>query len=86
MSESARLGAVNKLINQFAASIKHRPFINQLDKARTLAFIRGLRDIIACHPKMIPDPKVLDVEMFEITDEIKANNLDAIRQLRKDME
>ena len=86
MSESARLGAVNKLINQFAASIKHKPFVNQLDKARTLAFIRGLRDIIACHPKMIPDPKVLDVEMFEITDEIKANNLDAIRQLRKDME
>jgi hypothetical protein len=35
------------LVNQFASSIRHKPFCSELDKARVLAFIRALRLIIS---------------------------------------
>jgi hypothetical protein len=37
---------INKVINQFASSMKHRPFINDMDKSRTLVFIAALSDVI----------------------------------------
>jgi hypothetical protein len=44
-----KLRAINKVVNQFASSMKHRPFINDMDKARTLGFIAALRDVITQH-------------------------------------
>ena len=44
-----KLRELNKLINQFASSIRHKPFNNDIDKARTLGFIASLRDVIAAH-------------------------------------
>ncbi len=35
------------MVNQFASSIKHKPFHNELDKARALAFIRALRLVVS---------------------------------------
>ena len=31
-----KLRQINKLVNQFASSIRHKPFNNDIDKARTL--------------------------------------------------
>jgi hypothetical protein len=44
-----KLRQINKLVNQFASSIRHKPFNNDIDKARTLGFIASLRDVIAAH-------------------------------------
>ena len=44
-----KLRELNKLINQFARSIRHKPFISDIDKARTLGFIASLRDVITSH-------------------------------------
>ena len=44
-----KLRQINKLVNQFASSIKHKPFNNDIDKARTLGFIASLRDVITSH-------------------------------------
>ena len=44
-----KLRELNKLINQFASSIRHKPFNNDIDKARTLGFIASLRDVIVSH-------------------------------------
>ena len=47
--DEGKLRLVNKVINQFASSIRHRPFVNDIDKARTLGFIASLRDVITSH-------------------------------------
>ena len=57
--DEGKLRLVNKLINQFASSMKHRPFNNDNDKARTLGFIHALRDVIIQHGSK-PVPKRLD--------------------------
>ena len=44
-----KLRELNKLINQFASSIRHKPFNDDIDKARTLGFIASLRDVITTH-------------------------------------
>ncbi len=44
-----KLREINKLVNQFASSIRHKPFNNDIDKARTLGFIASLRDVITSH-------------------------------------
>ena len=57
--DEGKLRLVNKLINQFTSSMKHRPFNNDNDKARTLGFIHALRDVITQHGSK-PVPKRLD--------------------------
>ena len=47
--DERKLRLVSKVINQFASSMKHMPFTNDIDKARTLGFIASLRDVIAAH-------------------------------------
>ena len=47
--DEGKIRLVNKLVNQFASSMKHKPFINDMDKARTLGFIHALRDVITQH-------------------------------------
>lgn len=42
-----KLKQVNKLVNQFASSIQHKPLGDRLDNARVLAFIRALREVVA---------------------------------------
>ena len=44
-----KLRELNKLINQFVSSMKHKPFVNDIDKARTLGFIGALRDVITSY-------------------------------------
>ena len=57
--DDGKIRLVNKLINQFTSSMKHRPFVNEIDKARTLGFIHALRDVITQHGSK-PVPKRLD--------------------------
>ena len=61
-----KLRELNKLINQFASSIRHKPFVNDMDKARTLGFIRALRDVITTHgSKPVIQPKIYQAEIGE---------------------
>ena len=82
--DEGKLRLVNKLINQFASSMKHRPFNNDNDKARTLGFIHALRDVITQHgSKSIPKrldyaPPVWDVP----TAESKALNMQEIQKIK----
>ena len=66
-NDGSKLKQINKLINQFASTIKHRPFANELDKARVLGFIRSLRDVITSHgTKPLPNPpKIYQAELGE---------------------
>ena len=65
-SDSGKIKQIHKLVNQFASSLRHRPFANELDKARTLGFIHTLRDVITSHgSKPIMKPKVYQVELIE---------------------
>ena len=66
-NDSSKLKQINKLINQFASTIKHKPFVNDLDKARVLGFISSLRDVITSHgTKPLPSPpKVYQGEIVE---------------------
>ena len=57
--DEGKIRLVNKLINQFTSSMKHRPFVNEIDKARTLGFIKALRDVITQDGSK-PVPKRLD--------------------------
>ena len=57
--DEGKIRLVNKLINQFASSMKHKPFVNDMDKARTLGFIAALRNVITQHGTK-PVPKRLD--------------------------
>ncbi len=47
--DEGKVRLINKVVNQFASSMKHKPFINDMDKARTLGFIATLRDVITQH-------------------------------------
>lgn len=61
------------MINQFASSVRHKPFENEIDKARVLGFIRALR--IALGDGVV-DQQPVDtvVESIELDDvQIKAN-------------
>ena len=44
--DGVKVKLINKLINQFVSSMQHKPFVNEIDKARTLGFIHALRDVI----------------------------------------
>ena len=50
-NDDGRIRSINKLVNQFASSIRHKPFVNDFDKARVLGFIAALRDVITDNGK-----------------------------------
>ena len=82
--DEGKLRLVNKLINQFASSMKHRPFNNDNDKARTLGFIHALRDVITQHGSK-PVPKRLDYAppVWDVpTAESKALNMQEIEKIK----
>ena len=82
-SESdGKLRQIHKLVNQFTSSIKHKPFANELDKARTLGFIRALRDVITTHgSKPVIQPKIYQAEIGEPAS--KEKQQEAIRQAKQ---
>ena len=58
-SDSGKIKQIHKLVNQFASSLRHKPFANELDKARTLGFIKALRDVVTSHgSNPIVKPKI----------------------------
>lgn len=78
-----KLQAVSKLVNQFASSIRHKPFHNEIDKARTLGFVAALRDVLAGVEK----PKLTEVKNVALPlDEQRAVNKEGLKALRKQME
>ena len=83
--DEGKLRLVNKLINQFASSMKHKPFVNDMDKARTLGFIHALRDVITQHGSK-PVPKRLDYApppvWQEPSAESKALNMQEIQKIK----
>ena len=61
LKDEGRLRQINKLINQFVSSMKHKPFRDEMDKARTLGFIKALRDVITQHgSKPIKRPEIYE--------------------------
>ena len=83
--DEGKIRLVNKLINQFASSMKHKPFANDMDKARTLGFIHALRDVITQHGSK-PVPKRLDYApppvWQEPSAESKALNMQEIQKIK----
>ena len=82
--DEGKIRLVNKLVNQFASSMKHKPFVNDMDKARTLGFIKALRNVITEHGSK-PVPKRLDYAppvWDEPTAESKALNKREIEKIK----
>jgi UDP-3-O-acyl-N-acetylglucosamine deacetylase len=78
--DSNKLRVVNKLVNQFTSSIKHKPFHNELDKARTLAFISALRNVlkgVVKSPVLEAKPLTIPIENQQ---EINKEGLDVLRK------
>jgi len=38
---------INKVVNMFSKTMKDRPYNDDIDKARTLALLKSLRDVLA---------------------------------------
>ena len=77
-----KLRQIHKLVNQFTSSIKHKPFANELDKARTLGFIRALRNVITSHgmkPPPTRPPMYEAKEIIPASDETRQLNISEIR-------
>ena len=82
--DEGKIRLVNKLLNQFTSSMKHKPFTNDMDKARTLGFIKALRNVITEHGSK-PVPKRLDYAppvWDEPTAESKALNKREIEKIK----
>ena len=41
---------INKILNQFTSSIKHKPLNDPIDQARILAFLKAVREVLAIGP------------------------------------
>lgn len=81
-SASKKIASISKLVNQFSSSIKHKPFNNDLDKARTLGFIHALRDVLGGVPRKLifkEIPKAMPLE------DKREENMEAIKSLRNQM-
>ena len=76
---------ISKLINQFSSSIKHKPFNNELDKARTLGFIHALRDVLAGVPKRSIFREVQKTMPLEDKRQVNIEEIKNIRSLRNQM-
>ena len=79
---SKKIASISKLVNQFSSSIKHKPFNNDLDKARTLGFIHALRDVLAGVPKKLLFKEIQKAMPLE---DRREENMEAIRSLRNQM-
>ena len=65
LKDEGRLRQINKLVNQFASSMRHKPFRDDMDKARTLGFIKALRDVITQHgSKPIKRPQIYEAPAY----------------------
>ena len=80
-----KLRELNKLINQFASSIRHKPFVSDMDKARTLGFIKALRNVITEHgSKPIKRVPIYEAVPWKpLTDEERQNARDEISRVRE---
>ena len=79
-----KLKELNKIINQFTSSIRHRPFTNELDKARTLGFIKALRDVITSHgSRPIVKPKIYQAPENKGPVSNKEDTEEAIRKAKQ---
>tara|TARA_Y100000758_G_C15863377_1_gene353837 strand:- start:62 stop:328 length:267 start_codon:yes stop_codon:yes gene_type:complete len=76
---------ISKLVNQFSSSIKHKPFNNELDKARTLGFIHALRDVLAGVPKRSISQEVQKTIPLEDKRQANIEEIKNIRSLRNQM-
>jgi hypothetical protein len=71
------------LDNQFSSSIKHKPFANDIDKARTLGFISALRNVLAGVPKVElkePETELFPTRTIEDQKEINRKGLESLRK------
>ncbi len=87
-NEEEKLRQINKLVNQFASSIKHKPFVNDIDKARTLGFIAALRNVITQHGSKPIKQRTKDYiakPWEEPTPEVKALSLMAIQRIKEQL-
>lgn len=50
MHPNRKIIEINRLTSQFHSSIQHRPFNNSNDKARVLAFLKAIREVLAIGP------------------------------------
>jgi UDP-3-O-acyl-N-acetylglucosamine deacetylase len=84
LSDGNKLKSINKLVNQFTSSIKHKPFRNELDKARTLAFISALRNVLGGVRRTQTLPEVVTPKIaFDDQQDINREGLDALRNHMK---
>ena len=77
---------INRLTSQFHSSIQHKPFNNNNDKARVLAFLKAIREVLAIGPSkhrpVNPPQKGTPVDKATYTD--NARHIAEIREsLRK---
>lgn len=83
--EERRLRKISDLINQFVASITHKPLESKLDQARVKAFVSALRD---CLGKVQRPKEVEVVETVRLSDEEKdeqmKRNLEAIKKIKEE--
>ena len=70
LKDEGKLRQINKLINQFVSSMKHKPFQNDMDKARALGFTKALRDVITQHgSKPIKRPEIYESAPYKVPTE-----------------
>jgi len=83
--DEGKIRLINKLINQFVSSIKHKPFESEMDRARTLGFIHALRNVITDNGRKSL-PRRLDyappLSYVEPTAETKALNKREIEKIK----
>ena len=80
-----KLRELNKLINQFVSSMRYKPFVNDIDKARTLGFIGALRDVITSYgSKPIKRTPIYEaLPWTPLTDEARQQAKDEISKVRE---
>lgn len=48
--ENRKIIEINRLVNQFTSSIQHKPLDSDIDRARVLAFLKSVREVMALGP------------------------------------
>ena len=77
--EQRRLRKISDLINQFVASITHKPLESRLDQARVKAFVSALRDCLTTTKRPVELIQPIELSAEEKQAYMKSN----IEQLRK---
>ena len=79
MDESdKKLKHIAKLVNQFRSNIKYKPFNNNVDQARVMAFLNSLGDVLMGNGRGLPQPRK-ETKKFEseaLTEEEMEKNRD----------